>query len=233
MMDKYDNLKKWICKHKKLEIILIIILLPSLVAVITTAKWLPVNVSNDWIGFWGTYLGVVGGACVTVWGINKTVKENRKLGVEPYLIFEEIDELPKEEVATVHFENILGNSYAEKIIKITNVGNGPAVEIIIDSNEKWHTRFPVLKKEESVYVAVEHGVNVPEISNLENLSKKEIESFCLQNKETGLTVKYEDILGNVSAYKLYMELECSIETYRESGKRYYVTKMVLSKWKRS
>ena len=78
--------------------------------------------SNDWIGFWGGYLGSVMGAGVAAWGIIKTIRENRKLAVEPYLIFEEVNSCPEDTIAYGHFLSCQGNKYATSIIKIQNIG---------------------------------------------------------------------------------------------------------------
>ena len=107
---------RWIKKNKK-EIIqvlaLILIPVPVFVYLLSVIPFLPSG-GNDWAGFWGAYLGAIIGACVTVWGIKKTVNENRKLSFEPYLLFEEVDNIPENTLVYGCLVEYSGNSYAEK-----------------------------------------------------------------------------------------------------------------------
>ena len=190
---------------------------------------------NDWIGFWGSYLGSITGAIlgagVAAWGIIKTINENRKLAVEPYLIFEEEFSCPENSKAYGIFLDISGNKYAENIIKITNVGRGPALHIKFDSGGKWDTEIPVLKEDESGYVAFESSAKIPEKDTLDEWSPEEIIEFCSQSEIRNVRVSCENIFGNISYYDLQIKKDCGINMRSEGIRKSCTVKTQLYSWK--
>lgn len=225
-------MKKWFKKYCKQCIAIAICISPLVVAFCVSSyriPWPKIEGNNDWIGFWGSYLGAIIGAVVAAWGIIITIKENRKLGVAPYLIFEEVDEIPEKTMVYGHFIDISGNSYAEKIVRITNVGNGVAIEIKIETDGKCYIQIPVLEKERTVYVAFEYGIELPE-ENIDKLSKEEIEQYCSQSRKTNVRVSCADIFGNKSFYELGLKIECIINGM-ENKKRTCSKNLYLTGWK--
>lgn len=133
---KNKSIWTWIKKHKiqvTLWSVVILIVVPLIVYGLSEVSLLPVTGGNDWAGFWGGYIGAIIGAGVAAWGIIFSIKNERHMSLAPYFIFEEVKEPPENEMIIGHFLNCGNGQYQEKIVRMENVGNGPAVNIVIES----------------------------------------------------------------------------------------------------
>lgn len=77
MKEKYEIVKKWICKHTKFTIACVIAILPMFVSAMVTIKLLPVSSNNDWIGFWGAYFGGII-TLIVFWGTLRNSNKERE-----------------------------------------------------------------------------------------------------------------------------------------------------------
>lgn len=57
--------------------IFIFIIIPLFIAFILSFRFICTDTSNEWIGFWGSYLGSVLGGLITLFVLYQTLKENR------------------------------------------------------------------------------------------------------------------------------------------------------------
>lgn len=74
-------MKEWIEKHYKICIIIAFLLSPVIVAFCVSSYWLPwpeIESHNDWIGFWGSYLGTIIGGAITLIVLWRTIESNKK-----------------------------------------------------------------------------------------------------------------------------------------------------------
>lgn len=83
-------------KYMDMKIIIAIIIMPIVVAILTSCIQSPIKnfvTSNDWIGFFGSYVGAILGGLITLFVMDKTIeagndnlknsiKENKKLNKE-------------------------------------------------------------------------------------------------------------------------------------------------------
>lgn len=204
--------KRW--KEITLGFFVAIFVIPGIFAFIFSFSCIVTDTSNDWIGFWGSYIGAIVGASVTAWGVSQTIKAGKIAEVAPYLAFEEVNDekLIIGEKIWGHILGVSGSNPYEKIVKITNAGNGPAKDIKIQSKEKWFTIIPLIKKDESVYVALEYFVDLlPNKDSTEAYTKEEILQYCGQSADVGIEVSCEDIMNNESKYELKVKIQCSID----------------------
>lgn len=73
--------KNW--KEITLAVIFIFIILPGMIALSMNIKLICTDTSNEWIGFWGSYIGSIVGAAATVAGVYITIRaENEKIKKE-------------------------------------------------------------------------------------------------------------------------------------------------------
>ena len=56
---------------------LIFIVIPLFIAFILSFRFISTDTSNEWIGFWGGYLGSVFGGLITLYVLYRTLKDNR------------------------------------------------------------------------------------------------------------------------------------------------------------
>ena len=224
-----NSYRKWVPL-----LIVVFVGVPVVVIFLTSVDLIPANTSNDWIGFWGSYMGALVGALVAAWGIIKTIKESKKSEVAPYLIFEEVDKnnYPTEQVIIGHFFFFFGDTYIEKIVKITNVGKGPAKSIRIIGDSGWFTAIPVIKKDESKYVAMEYFVNLlPDKDGDGSYTEEEIMQYCGQSADIGIAVTCEDIMDNKSKYELQIKVQCSVNINTTSSEYECTPNLYLTGWK--
>ncbi len=203
--------KRW--KEIGLTALGTLIVIPGFFAFIFSFSCIVTDTSNDWIGFWGSYIGAIVGALVTAWGVSQTIKAGKIAEVSPYLAFEEVNDkkLIIGKKIWGHILDASGTNPCEKIIKITNVGNGPAKDIKIQGKGKWLTIIPLIKKDESVYVALEYFVDLlPNQDSIKSYTKEEILQYCGQSADVGIEVSCEDIMDNESKYELQVKIQCSI-----------------------
>lgn len=52
--------------------------IPMVIALITTAHILEVDITNQWISFWGSYLGAIIGSVATIVGVTLTLEYQRQ-----------------------------------------------------------------------------------------------------------------------------------------------------------
>lgn len=62
-----------------LTIIVFILAIPVIVGLIVSFSFVPIPMSNDWIGFWGSYLGAIIGGLITLWVMRATLAHNNNL----------------------------------------------------------------------------------------------------------------------------------------------------------
>lgn len=68
-----NSYRKWVPL-----IIAALVVAPVVVIFMTSVDLIPVNTSNDWIGFWGSYLGAILGGTITLCVLYITIEQNRK-----------------------------------------------------------------------------------------------------------------------------------------------------------
>lgn len=61
-----------------LSIIVVFVAVPVIIALMIKTTFFVTDISNDWIGFWGGYLGAIIGGLITLYVLEKTLKENRE-----------------------------------------------------------------------------------------------------------------------------------------------------------
>lgn len=70
-------------QNKKLMILLcavVLLLLPIIIAILASLPILPkLTNNNDWIGFWGSYLGSILGGMITLFVFKTTIDDNNRL----------------------------------------------------------------------------------------------------------------------------------------------------------
>ncbi len=102
---KIEKLKKWCISisHNQTALKILFGMLIILLLYVIPFIALKYGATGDGIlGYIGAVVGSSIGALVAGWGIVITIKENRRQAVAPYLIFQEIDNIP---------DDAEGNSY--------------------------------------------------------------------------------------------------------------------------
>lgn len=56
-----------------------IVIVPLIVALVINTNLIETDTSNGWIGFWGNYLGALSGGLITLFVLQKTILEGRKI----------------------------------------------------------------------------------------------------------------------------------------------------------
>lgn len=186
-------------------------------------KWM--SIDNDWIGFWGAYLGglfTLVGVFLTLRHSRKAENEKQKISKRPYIAvsdlnrdisFDDNNQISKNGVWN---QNIGDNYLLIKdflfVCKFENVGLGPAIQLTIIDFNIGGKPFPILFKTKSVLRTNEvMGFRVS-YSNL-SVCKNELSPSFLEeiNKSMSnkhkhpdfqidlrfkFSITYEDILGN-------------------------------------
>ena len=64
-----------------LALIFILVLIPLGVAFMLSFRFIITDTTNEWIGFWGGYLGAILGGMITLYVLWKTIKEEKEISI--------------------------------------------------------------------------------------------------------------------------------------------------------
>lgn len=159
------------------SIVVLLIVIPLFIARIIdvrTFSWMPEN--NDWIGFWGSYLGgilTLFGVLITIIYTKKEEYRKKKLAIRPYISIKDLNyNIQAEELNIIRLGGNLGGlNHEDSYIfiknislacRLANVGLGTAVQLYIDD-------YKIENKNYSMHTDVVGGFCVGDIYTL-NLS---------------------------------------------------------------
>ena len=182
----------------------------------------------SWLGFFGSYIGSGMGAAATVIGIKMTaqlqqekdkkdyeiqkqnlrnqVENQRREAVKPYFIIKKVDRKTFESsedigkkgcnLILLEYEKITSdNNY---VLKIKNIGRGPALKVEMMINIKGKERFwhisEAIEEKDYEFIDIASGINV------------EDESVTAKNYagERKAELRFQDLYGNCYTYELNM-----------------------------
>ena len=201
---------------QKVLILLVIITAPIILAVLVSLPiFKSIAVNNDWIGFWGAYLGglfTLLGVIITIKYYRYSFEEERRMSVIPYI------SITNSEKECLEHKNIIGLDYVfsnlshnDSLYNIEtnklaiNIGLGPAIDcfiddIIINGNRGIDTnkKSEVMIKERFIFHLGLYGVPLP--------VKNEVNNEMDSKEELMFNLRYSDILGNKYKQKIVMEV---------------------------
>lgn len=216
MIDRlYRHVKEY--KKEAVRIAILFITIPLIVYCLSEIPFLPVGGTNDWAGFWGSYLG----GWVAIIGVGWTIYDSKHSDIRPDLLFDEIqsDDLPQNAQGACLLCDLQGNVVQELYFKIRNVGRGIAKNIIISSNKNPNTaKIRVIENDKDCniqYVCIRTAFNAPDI--LRAGEKEKILEFTKQSHIEKIMVYYEDLLGKKYQRQLLIEYQCVTQPDKKDG----------------
>ena len=163
------------------------------------------------LGYIGAVVGSSIGALVAGWGITATIKANQKQAIAPYLIFQEVSEIPENTKLFASFINREGDKCIHLILLIKNVGSGAAIDCTTgEYNSVPSVVADIIDEKAEKMVLINCPVMVLDNSNVKNWTQEEIAKYSSQSGTVPFIFNYKDILGNKHSYKLLIEIHCSI-----------------------
>lgn len=206
-------------------IVVIFVFIPIVIATISATnvfKWM--NSDNDWIGFWGSYLGgifTLAGVFATITYTKSMENEKQKLLIRPYLTIEEAGSFPaKKPLPPIGIDIDFCDSESNNngifignlsIIKmISNIGLGSAIQCRVSDfsieNRKIHgstQTASAMAVNDSIILEIQfNNINVSkdDISNrlmsdlMEIVEKRKSNSYEVK-VEFSFTIHFEDLIG--------------------------------------
>lgn len=163
------------------------------------------------LGYIGAVVGSSIGALVAGWGITATIKANQKQAIAPYLIFQEVSEIPENTKLCASFINREGDKFIHLILLIKNVGSGAAIDCTTgEYNSVPSVVADIIDEKAEKMVLINCPVMVLDNLNVKNWTQEEIAKYSSQSGTVPFMFNYKDILGNKHSYKLLIEIHCSI-----------------------
>ena len=140
--------------------VILLIIVPLIVYGLALIPLFPAGKNNDWAGFWGSYIGALLGAAITLWGVNLTLqetqnqfREDKRIEHSPYIEVylcnadDEIEKVCEDFVLTISKEPKIEE---KMLIKVRNIGLGPALDVIFDE--------VCFKYEDTCYILKRHWI---------------------------------------------------------------------------
>lgn len=163
------------------------------------------------LGYIGAVVGSSIGALVAGWGITATIKANQKQAIAPYLIFQEVSEIPENTKPFASFVNREGDTFIRLILSVKNVGSGAAIDCTTgEYNTVPSVVADIIDKDEEKYVLINCPVMVLDNEKAENWTQDEKDNYLSQSETVPFIFNYKDILGTKHSYRLLIEIKCSI-----------------------
>lgn len=206
---------------------LLVVFIPLIVSALmrfTVFTWMTTN--NDWIGFWGGYLGGICTLIAVIISINHSKKEmlsNQRLSVMPYLTIQEekvMDEstpivrmssieIPEEQVTDDECKYFFGSFTVKGIIKSIGMGHATNCRIESITVEKKRVKFPTGKQsivvvgDETPFCIALLDFRLSE-DDITEYSKKVYDEYFYghllipeqASLKVNFEIRYEDVLGN-------------------------------------
>lgn len=222
--------------------ILVILIIPILIDYLIIGNNFPSNINDsDWMSFFGSYIGSLIGAFVTLIGLiitlNFTRKQNneeRRLGFAPHFKYTMnqktlLNKKHDIDIFIVVDEN--PNTNVNATLKLKNVGNGPGLEMIVsniffdakDISSVLVGSDGIVENGSEIFMLIDLRLRLDEIDNnklIKNLpgSLVEYSPPSKDVRKTGtlsMCIEYEDLVGN--KYEQIIELIMPITLESEKG----------------
>lgn len=186
--------------------------IPCIIAGVSSMNiWPWLTTDNDWLSFWGSYLGGISGGIVTIIVFLWTVEdgkfarnEEHRLQVIPVLDYEIVKvsckkylwpEEEKEKYRELFDEQLGTYEYALTIVlKVSNVGLGPAQQVILKKC-KYKSRYKIFSEGKDLYLKT-----IPQ--NESRIIEVVLRPSDDYDEEIGYSIKpiaifsFKDIFGN-------------------------------------
>ncbi|MGG0277786.1 hypothetical protein [Bacillus rhizoplanae] len=219
-----NSLSKTITNKKVILILVffVTLLLPFITNFLVTHLNLEDEYRNEYVGFFGNYLGsivTIVGVWLTIRFTTKEENENRRLQIIPYIetsfteseltIGQNPDREKELRIEVGDWEN--QNKRITGHLKLQNVGLGSAIDVKIHDvffENQPFLNVPVinvLKQDGDTSIGVEISLVLPDTL------RKTIAELKSQSKELHMKLSYKDLLGNTYIQKL--SIICSIVVF--------------------
>lgn len=215
---EYTTMKKKIStKVLILLFVILLIIVPLIVYGLALFPLFPAGKNNDWAGFWGSYIGALLGAAITLWGVNLTLqetqnqfREDKRIEHSPYIEVYLCNEDDDTEKVCEDFVLMISKEprIEEKLlIKVRNIGLGPALDVILDEvSFRYGDTQEEIKLDKETMLHLERALDVNDeilIRIRMKLDYSHIKEVPEKNEEDGLldgtcsfNIKYRDLFRN-------------------------------------